>query len=138
MASPPVTYVPRDLKVNILPLVSFGSSGSVSRIHQRLDYHPYITRFLGLYQGMLLLERLQYPLRKRLLDLRSQGQVPVTEDAVDISAPNILLDWDDKAKLSIDGCTPEVLPSIHAEHSLMACRKPQRAVRALRPWIDPL
>ena len=41
---------------------------------------------------------------------------------VDISPSNVLLDWEDNAKLSdfarssIDGCEPLVLPSLHSEH----------------------
>ncbi|KAH8696940.1 kinase-like domain-containing protein [Phaeosphaeriaceae sp. PMI808] len=107
-------------------------------IYQRLGYHPFITKFLYEQNGRLVLERLQYPLRKRLIDLSNAGRVPPLEDIlrwalqltealsyihsrgvlqVDIGAHNALLDWDENVKLSdfagssIDGSTPTVLPS---------------------------
>lgn len=92
---------------------------------------------------MIVLERLQYPLRRRLLDIREQKQLPVARDVVhwarqtaqalqhihscgvmqvDIGPHNILLDWDENARLSdfagssIDGSEPTVFPSAHSEH----------------------
>ncbi len=162
----PVT--PQDIDVNSLPLVSLGISGAILQvsdtivikkpiplpnskehiaveceIYRRLGPHPHITKFLGVYQGMPLLERLQCPLRKRLGDLRDQHMAPAAQDVlrwatqmcdglahahsrrvfqVDISLENVLLDWCDNAKLSdfagssIDGCPALVLPSQHSEH----------------------
>jgi serine/threonine protein kinase len=87
---------------------------------------------------MLVLERLQYSLRKRLWDLRDAGQLPPPQDVlrwaaqivqalqhahsrgvlqVDIGPHNVLLDWNENVKLgdfagsSIDGSAPSVLPS---------------------------
>lgn len=163
-----IAPVPPDLDVGRLPLISLGISGAVyavsdaivikkpiplpnckeqidveCKIYTRLGQHPSITKFLGVYQGMPLLERLQYPLRKRLWELRDKKELPVSQDVVrwalhiceglahvhsrnvlqvDISAANVLLDWEDNAKLSdfagssIDGCPPLALPSLHSEH----------------------
>lgn len=113
------------------------------KIYQRLGQHPRITKFLGVYNGMLVLERLQCPLRQRLLDLRKQtscqsprtccvGQYKSQKDCdtyisrgvwqVDIGLTNVLLDWGDDAKLSdfagssLDGSEPTVFPSFHSEH----------------------
>lgn len=160
--------LPPDLDIGRLQFISLGISGAVlkvsdeivikkplplpnckeqidveRRIYERLGRHPHITTFLGVHQGMLVLERLQYPLRKRLWDLRGTKLLPSTQDVlrwasqictalehvhslqifqVDISAGNILLDWDDNAKLSdfagssIDGCRPLALPSLRSEH----------------------
>ncbi|KAF1951039.1 kinase-like protein [Byssothecium circinans] len=107
-------------------------------IYRRLGYHPFIIKFLYEQNGRLVLERLQYPLRKRLLDLSDARRVPPLKDVlrwalqltealsyvhsqgvlqVDIGAHNALLDWDENVKLSdfagssIDGSTPTVLPS---------------------------
>ena len=107
-------------------------------IYQRLGHHPSITKLFYQQNGMLVLERLQYPLRKRLHDLSDMGKVPPTTDIlrwalqitdalhyvhscgilqVDIGAHNALLDWEDNLKLcdfagsSIDGSTPTVFPS---------------------------
>lgn len=122
-----------------------------STIYNRLGSHPYITKFLYTYNGMIVLERLQYPLRKRLWDLRDAGALPPAKDVlrwaiqisralqyahsryvfqVDIGAHNILLDEFEDAKLadfagsSIDGSTPSVLPSPHSEHPNMPSIKP--------------
>ncbi|KAF2746407.1 hypothetical protein M011DRAFT_425029 [Sporormia fimetaria CBS 119925] len=92
---------------------------------------------------MIVLERLQYPLRKRLWDLRDAGAQPPTNDIlrwalqisqalqrvhsrhvfqVDIGAHNILLDWNEDVKLSdfagssIDGSEPLIFPSSHSTH----------------------
>jgi serine/threonine protein kinase len=100
---------------------------------------------------MIVLERLQYPLRRRLLDIREQKQLPVPQDVVrwakqtaqalqhvhsrgvmqvDIGPHNILLDWDENAKLSdfagssIDGSEPTVFPSAHSEHPDMPTANP--------------
>lgn len=122
-----------------------------STIYNRLGSHPYITNFLYTYNGMIVLERLQYPLRKRLWDLRDAGALPPAKDVlrwaiqisqalrhahsrhvfqVDIGPHNILLDWSENAKLSdfagssIDGSAPSVLPSPHSEHPNMPSTKP--------------
>lgn len=161
-----------DLDVGRLSLISLGISGAVyavsdavvikkpiplpnckeqidveCKIYTRLGQHPCITKFLGIYQGMPVLERLQYPLRKLLWDLRDKKELPVFRDVVrwalqiceglahvhsrnvlqvDISAANVLLDWEDNAKLSdfagssIDGCPSLALPSLHSEHARWA------------------
>ncbi|KAF2001760.1 kinase-like protein [Amniculicola lignicola CBS 123094] len=122
-----------------------------SAIYNRLGSHPYITKFLYTYNGMIVLERLQYPLRKRLWDLRDAGASPPTKDVlrwaiqisqalqyahsryvlqVDIGPHNILLDSFEDAKLSdfagssIDGSAPSVLPSPHSEHPNMPSTEP--------------
>jgi len=121
------------------------------RIYERLGSHPYITKFLGAYRGMIVLERLQYPLRKRLYDLRENNQLPQSQDVVrwalqitqaiyhihshgvlqvDIGAHNVLLDQYETAKLSdfagssLDGSKPMVAPSAHSEHPNMPHTKP--------------
>lgn len=162
------THLSLDVNINRLPLISYGASGTViqasdtvvikrplplpnckeqidieRRVYDRLGQHPCVTKFLGVYKGMLVLERLQCPLRKRLWDLRDENRAPTPEDVVrwslqtckglehvhsckvfqvDISPANVLLDWEDNAKLSdfagssIDGSAPLVLPSLHSEH----------------------
>ncbi|KAF2254544.1 kinase-like protein [Trematosphaeria pertusa] len=117
-----------------------------STIYNRLGSHPYITKFLYTYKGMIVLERLQYPLRKRLWDLRNAGAPPPATDVlrwaiqisqalqhahsrcvfqVDIGPHNILLDGFEDAKLSdfagssIDGSAPSVLPSPHSQYPNM-------------------
>ncbi|KAF2001304.1 hypothetical protein P154DRAFT_596351, partial [Amniculicola lignicola CBS 123094] len=85
---------------------------------------------------MVVLERLQYPLRKRLWDLRSAKELPPLKDVmqalqhayshnvfqVDIGLYNMLLNQDEDVKLSdfagllIDGSTLLVVPSLHLEH----------------------
>ncbi|KAH9216720.1 kinase-like domain-containing protein, partial [Leptodontidium sp. 2 PMI_412] len=111
------------------------------QIYDRLGPHPYITKLLCTHKGMIVLERLQYPPRRRLLDIREQKQLPVARDVVrwarqtaqalqhihscgvmqvDIGPYNILLDWDENAKLSdfagssIDAM-PTTNPSIQSE-----------------------
>lgn len=159
-----------------LPIVSCGVSGAVfelsdsavvkvpcgtdqskeelaveSIIYNRLGSHPCIIKYLYTYNGMLVLERLQYPLRKRLQDLRDAGALPPAKNVlqwalqvsqglqyahsryvfqVDIGPHNVLLDWDEDAKLSdfagssIDGSAPSVLPSPHSEHPNLPSMKP--------------
>jgi hypothetical protein len=51
-------------------------------IYKRLGEHPYITKFIEEINRALILERLQYPLRKRLEDLLREGTVPLTERAI--------------------------------------------------------
>lgn len=53
-----------------------------STIYDRLGSHPYITKFLYTYNGMIVLERLQYPLRKRLWDIRDAGVLPPAKDVL--------------------------------------------------------
>ena len=120
-------------------------------IYERLGSHPYITKKLSIHKNMLVLERLQYPLRKRLWDLRAAGQLPPPQDIlrwasqiaealqhahslsilqVDIGPHNVLLDWNENVKLSdfagssIDGSAPSVLPSAHSEHPGMPTTEP--------------
>lgn len=112
-------------------------------IYKRLGFHPHITKLLYTQKGMLVLERLQYPLRKRLWDLRDAGQFPPARHVlrwaiqitqalhylhsrgvfqVDIGPHNVLLDWEENVKLSdfagssIDGSNPTVQPSTRSEH----------------------
>lgn len=160
--------IPEGLEVNRLKLVGMGISGVTvlvsetvvikqpvpmpnckeqieieCKIYQCLGQHPRITKFLRVYDGMLVLERPQHPLRQRLLDLRKENRLPVTQDAlrwalqiaeglqyihsrgvrqVDIGPANVLLDWADNAKLSdfagssLDGSVPTLFPSLHSEH----------------------
>jgi len=120
-------------------------------IYNRLGPHPYITKYLYEYNGKTVLERLQYPIRKRLWDLRDVGARPPAKDVlrwatqisqalhhahsrhvfqVDIGPHNVLLDWSENAKLSdfagasIDGSKPTVLPSPHSEHPDMPGQNP--------------
>nr|KMM70704.1 hypothetical protein CPAG_07015 [Coccidioides posadasii RMSCC 3488] len=92
---------------------------------------------------MIILEHLQYPLRKRLRDLQEANLVTPTEDVlrwacqiaqglqhahargvlqVDIGPHNILLDGHGNVKLadfagsSIDGSSPSIASSTRAEH----------------------
>lgn len=122
-------------------------------IYERLGSHPYITKVLSIHKNMLVLERLQYPLRKRLWDLRNAGQLPLPQDVlrwatqiaqalqhahscgvlqVDIGPHNVLLDWAENAKLSdfagssIDGSVPSVLPSTRSEHPNIQATNPSR------------
>ncbi|KAF2244976.1 kinase-like protein [Trematosphaeria pertusa] len=120
-------------------------------IYKRLGSHPCITKLLYAHRDMLVLERLQYPLRKRLQDLHAAGRFPLHEDVlrwalqlaqalhhvhlsgvlqVDIGTYNALLDWDDNVKLcdfagsSIDGSIPTVFPSIHSQHPNIPAKAP--------------
>ena len=120
-------------------------------IYERLGSHPYITKVLSIHQNMLVLERLQYPLRKRLWDLRDASMLPPTQDVlrwaaqiaqglqhahsrgvlqVDIGPHNVLLDWNEDVKLSdfagssIHGSEPLVLLSAHSEHPGMPSTEP--------------
>ena len=121
------------------------------RIYKRLGQHPYITRFITADSDEIVLERLQYPLRTRLLELRSNNQRPPIQTVlrwarqiaqafhhvhscgvlqVDIGAYNVLLDWNDGAKLcdfagsSLDGSEPMVAPSAHATHPRISITHP--------------
>lgn len=51
-------------------------------IYERLGSHPYVTRLLSIHNGMIVLERLKYPLRKRLWDLRDAGQLASIQDVL--------------------------------------------------------
>ena len=120
-------------------------------IYDRLGSNPYITKVLSIHKDMLVLERLQYPLRKWLRDLRDAEQLPAPKDImrwaaqiaqalehahlcgvlqVDIGSHNVPLDWAENVKLtdfagsSIDGSAPSVLPSAHSEHPSMLATKP--------------
>ncbi|KAF2003267.1 kinase-like protein [Amniculicola lignicola CBS 123094] len=120
-------------------------------IFDRLSSHPYIVKLLYIHNDMIVLERLQYPLRKRLWDLRTAGEVPPPKDIlrwasqimqalqhvhsrtvlqVDIGPHNMLLDQDENVKLSdfagssIDGSTPTVAPSPHSEHPNIPATQP--------------
>jgi serine/threonine protein kinase len=135
-----------------LPLENCKEQLAIERqIYERLGPNPYITKLLYTHKGMVVLERLQYPLRRRLLDIREQKQLPVAQDVVrwawqtaqalqhihsrgvkqvDIGPHNILLDWDENAKLSdfagssLDGSEPMVFPSAHSEHPDMPTTNP--------------
>jgi len=135
-----------------LPLENCKEQLAIERqIYERLGPHPYITKLLYTHKRMIVLERLRYPLRRRLLDIREQKQLPVAQDVVrwawqtaqalqhihsrgvmqvDIGPHNILLDWDENAKLSdfagssLDGSEPMVFPSSHSEHPDMPTANP--------------
>ncbi|KAL7933604.1 kinase-like domain-containing protein [Trichoderma chlorosporum] len=121
------------------------------QIYERLGTHPYITRLLAANQEGIFLERLQYPLRRRLLSLREKQQQPTAQQAVrwalqtatalqyvhshgvrqvDIGTHNVLLDSDDNAKLSdfagssLDDSEPTVAPSAHATHPNISTTRP--------------
>lgn len=121
------------------------------QIYDRLGLHPCITALLGSQQDMVILERLQYTLRHRLHELRGRGERPASGNRVrwalqiaeglrhihscgvkqvDIGTYNVLLDWEDNAKLSdfagssLDGSKPTVAPSAHATHPRLSVSKP--------------
>ncbi|KAL7953128.1 kinase-like domain-containing protein [Trichoderma compactum] len=121
------------------------------QIYERLGNHPYITALLATSKDGIFLERLQYPLRQRLLDLREKQQRPTAQQVVrwalqtatalehihsrgvrqvDIGTHNVLLDWDENAKLSdfagssLDGSEPTVAPSAHATHPNLSITEP--------------
>ncbi|OTA96288.1 hypothetical protein M434DRAFT_67809 [Hypoxylon sp. CO27-5] len=100
---------------------------------------------------MIILERLQYPLRQRLLDLRKSQHRPASHDVVrwalqvaealqhihshgvkqvDIGTYNVMLDWDENVKLSdfagssIDDSEPTVAPSAHSTHPRLSVTQP--------------
>lgn len=121
------------------------------QIYERLGTHSCITKLLATHQDIIFLERLRYPLRQLLLDLRKQQQRPAVEQVVrwalqiaralqhihshgvkqvDIGTYNVLLDWSDNAKLSdfagssLDGSEPTVAPSAHSSHPRLPFTKP--------------
>lgn len=94
-------------KVGRLPMISHGISGVVfalseshvikkpipgkreeeqieieRQIYERLGPHPYITKYFGARDRMIVLERLKYPLRKHLQDLRDDNKLPIADDVV--------------------------------------------------------
>ncbi|KAI0830947.1 hypothetical protein F5Y06DRAFT_281943 [Hypoxylon sp. FL0890] len=96
---------------------------------------------------MIMLERLQYLLRQRLLDRRKNQQRPTPHGAVpwalqiaealrhihlhgvkqvDIGTYNAMLDWNEDVKLSdfagssIDDSEPTVAPSAHSTHARLS------------------
>lgn len=100
---------------------------------------------------MIVLERLEYPLRKRLQDFRDDNKLPTADDVirwalqiiqaiqyihsqgvmqVDIGSGNVLLDQYGTAKLSdfagssLDESKPLIAPSAHSEHPNMPYSKP--------------
>ncbi|PGH27205.1 hypothetical protein AJ80_01162 [Polytolypa hystricis UAMH7299] len=96
--------------------------------YERLGSHPYITKFLFTHKGMIVLERLQYPLRKRLWDLRDAGERPRDQDVLRWASqvsitPLYPLAWhwngdvklSDFAGSSLDGSAPGVVPGPHSE-----------------------
>lgn len=121
------------------------------QIYERLGEHPYITRFIAANSNEIILERLQYPLRKRLLELQKKNQRPVTQLVirwawqiaeafhhihsrgvlqVDIGTYNVLLDWNEDVNLcdfagsSLDGSAPMVAPSAHSTHPKISITQP--------------
>lgn len=121
------------------------------RIYERLGPHPYITSLLATHKDMIVLERLQYPLRQRLLDFRKNNQRPPSQTVVqwawqiaqafrhihscgvmqvDIGTYNVLLDWNEDVKLSdfagssLDGSEPTVAPSAHSTHPKFPITQP--------------
>lgn len=51
-------------------------------IYERLAPHPSVTKFLSAENGMIILERLQYPLRQRLRDLQQANQATPIADVL--------------------------------------------------------
>ncbi|KAF5024771.1 hypothetical protein F66182_3149 [Fusarium sp. NRRL 66182] len=121
------------------------------RIYKRLGQHPYITKFITAHSNEIVLERLQYPLRKRLLELRGNNERPAVRTIlrwacqiaqafshvhsrgvlqVDIGTYNVLLDWNEDVKLcdfagsSLDGSEPMVAPSAHSTHPRLSITHP--------------
>ncbi|KAK7415861.1 hypothetical protein QQZ08_012218 [Neonectria magnoliae] len=121
------------------------------RIYKRLGQHPYITKFITAHPNEIVLERLQYPLRKRLLELRRNNERPAMRTIlrwawqiaqafhhvhshgvlqVDIGTYNVLLDWNEDVKLcdfagsSLDGSEPTVAPSAHSTHPRISITRP--------------
>jgi serine/threonine protein kinase len=121
------------------------------RIYERLGQHPYITKFIAAHPNEIVLERLQYPLRKRLLELRRANERPAIQTIlrwarqiaqafrhvhscgvlqVDIGTYNVLLDWNEDVKLcdfagsSLDGSEPTVAPSAHSTHPRISITHP--------------
>lgn len=121
------------------------------QIYDRLGLHPSITALLGSQQDMVILERLRYTLRHRLHELRGRDERPASADKirwalqiaeglqyihsrgvkqVDIGTYNVLLDWQDNAKLSdfagssLDGSEPTVAPGAHATHPRLSVSNP--------------
>lgn len=143
-----------DLTVIKRPLPGEASEAQLeveSRIYKRLGHHPYITKVITARSNEIVLERLQYPLRKRLLELRKANERPAIQDVlrwarqiaqafhhvhscgvlqVDIGTYNVLLDWNEDVKLcdfagsSLDGSEPMVAPSAHSTHPRISITHP--------------
>ncbi|KIW58676.1 hypothetical protein PV05_03175 [Exophiala xenobiotica] len=120
-------------------------------IYRRLGVNPSIPKLPAVHKGMLVLERLQTPLRDRLLKLHQAGCPPspgqslqwasqITQGLqyihqcgvlqVDIGLHNVLLDSNDNTKIcdfagsSIDGSPPNICPSHRAEHPSLPAENP--------------
>ena len=121
------------------------------QIYDCLGLHPCITALLRSQQNMVILERLQHTLRHRLHELRGRDERPASANKarwalqiaeglqyihsrgvkqVDIGTYNVLLDWQDNAKLSdfagssLDGSEPTVAPSAHATPPRLSVSNP--------------
>ncbi|KIX92115.1 uncharacterized protein Z520_12199 [Fonsecaea multimorphosa CBS 102226] len=119
-------------------------------IYGRLGHHPRIVKCISIHDKGIILERLQYPLRLRLIELRQKNELPAeaqifkwskqTSEAmqdihgksvlqVDIGTHNLLLDHQDNIKLcdfagsSIDHGEPTVLPGGHEGFQLFIGNK---------------
>ncbi|KAM5476276.1 hypothetical protein MauCBS54593_000961 [Microsporum audouinii] len=113
------------------------------KILERLGDHPRIVKLLYTYKDLIVLERLRYPLRFRIWELREDGRTASQEDVlkwsaqaaegmqylhengifqVDVGLHNLLVDWDDNVKYcdfsgsSIGGSRPTVVVSPTAQH----------------------
>ncbi|OAP54621.1 hypothetical protein AYL99_11069 [Fonsecaea erecta] len=109
-------------------------------IYKRLSHHPRILKCISLHDKGIILERLLYPLRLRLMRLREKNELLTKTQIlkwsrqageamqyiheqgvfqVDIGTHNLLLDDQDNVKLcdfagsSIDGKENSVLPGTH-------------------------
>lgn len=121
------------------------------QILERLGEHPRVVRLLKIHRNMAILERLLYPLRARIEELRDDGAEPTVKEIlkwsaqaaegmqylhskqvyqVDIGLHNLLLDWDENIKYcdfsgsSLDGGAALVAVSPHAQHPCISHRSP--------------
>ncbi|KAK2864966.1 hypothetical protein FQN49_004043 [Arthroderma sp. PD_2] len=112
-------------------------------ILERLGDHPRIVKLLYTHKDLIVLERLRYPLRFRIWELREDGRATTQDEVlkwsaqaaegmqylhennifqVDVGLHNLLVDWDDNIKYcdfsgsSIDGSRPTVVVSPTAQH----------------------
>ena len=113
------------------------------QILERLGEHPRIVKLLCVHRDMIVLERLQYPLRVRIQELPEEAALPCLDEIlkwsaqaaegmhyfnekrvyqVDIGLHNMLLDWDENIKYcdfsgsSLDGMEPTAAASARAEN----------------------
>lgn len=121
------------------------------KILERLGEHPRIVKLLRIDRDMIILERLQYPLRVRIQELQNIKAKPTVKEIlkwsaqaaegmqylhsksvfqVDIGPHNLLLDWDDNIKYcdfsgsSLDGRAALVSASLYAQHPSFSVNSP--------------